>query len=436
VATDDLARLQRALELRHCALDAATAHFMIVDVLQPGSPIVYVNRAIAHDHGYEPEELLGKNPSILIASDLDPAQSVAINDTVLSGRSLRAELLSRRKDGSTFWAGISLEPVRDTTGQVTHYVSIGADITTRREEALEKRTLQERLVSEMQMREQMAVELRFAQKLEAVGQLAAGIAHEINTPVQYVGDSIHFLQSAVADLETLLNSYRTELLSLPGTPALSAARERIHEAERNADLDFMKLEVPKAFERAHEGIARVTAIVRAMKEFGYRGGQALAAADLNRAIETTLIVARNEYKYIATVETRLGPLPEVMCSVGELNQVFLNLIVNAAHAIQQSRKDAATGHILITTAVQEDHVAIAFTDNGCGIAPANVERIFDPFFTTKEVGKGTGQGLAIARSIVVDRHGGRIEVESRLDAGSAFTIHLPIAGRRHGATPA
>ena len=192
----ELARLRRVLELRHCALDAATAHFMISDIQQRGSPIVYVNRAIARDHGYEPEELLGRSPSILIATELCPEQSAALNETVLSGKSLRTEILSRRKDGSTFWAGISLEPVRDATGQVTHYVSIGADITARREDALERRRLQERLVSEMQMREQMAVELRFAQKLEAVGQLAAGIAHEINTPVQYVGDSIHFLQAA------------------------------------------------------------------------------------------------------------------------------------------------------------------------------------------------------------------------------------------------
>jgi two-component system NtrC family sensor kinase len=432
---EQLAHLQRVLDLRNCALDAATAHFMITDVREPGSPIVYVNRAIAADHGYEPAELLGRSPSLLIARDLNPEQSVAINDSVSRGKPVRAELLSRRKDGTTFWAGISLEPVRDPAGQVTHYVSIGADITARREEALERRTLQERLMSEMQMREQMAVELRFAQKLEAVGQLAAGIAHEINTPVQYVGDSIHFLQSAVADLERLVSSYRTELDALPGGSVVDAARARLREAESHADLDFVSREVPKAFERAHEGIARVTAIVRAMKEFGYRDGHALAAADLNRAIETTLIVARNEYKYIAAVETRLAPLPEVMCSVGELNQVFLNLIVNAAHAIQQSGKDAATGCILITSAVEGDNVAIEFTDNGCGIAPANLEKIFDPFFTTKEVGKGTGQGLAITRSIVVDRHGGRIGVRSQPDVGSVFTLRLPIAGHSRSAPP-
>jgi signal transduction histidine kinase len=187
--------------------------------------------------------------------------------------------------------------------------------------------------------------------------------------------------------------------------------------------------VPKAFERTLQGVERVAAIVRAMKEFAHPDANEHSPADLNHAIETTLIVAHNEYKYTATVETKLGPLPEVMCNVGELNQVFLNLIVNAAHAIQESGKDAATGRMTIATVRNRDSVVISIADNGCGIPEENLEKVFDPFFTTKEVGRGTGQGLAIARSIVSEKHGGSIDVHSTVGVGTHFIVRLPIVGR-------
>jgi signal transduction histidine kinase len=275
----------------------------------------------------------------------------------------------------------------------------------------------------------MASELRLASKLEAVGQLAAGIAHEINTPVQYVGDSMYFVQSAARDLDGLLQVYRHEIDALSPSAALTAACERLRHAEEHADLDFLRDEVPKAIERTLDGIARVTHIVQAIKEFAHPDAHEQKATDINRAIETTLTVARNEYKYYATVVAQLGNLPEVVCNVGELNQVLVNLIVNASHAIQESGQDAQTGRITITTAVDADTVLIRVADNGCGIPEPNLERVFDPFFTTKEVGKGTGQGLFIARSIIVERHGGRIDVTSKVGAGTEFTLHLPIAGR-------
>jgi len=275
----------------------------------------------------------------------------------------------------------------------------------------------------MRERERMASELRLAHKLEAVGQLAAGIAHEINTPVQYVGDSLYFLQSAARDTEELLGIYRREL----GTQEV--AMSRVREAEVRTDLDFLRTEVPRAFERALDGVARVTHIVRALKEFAHPDGNEQKAADLNRAIETTLTVTRNEHKYCATVETKLGALPEVVCNVGELNQVFVNLIVNASHAIQDAGKDATSGRIVISTEASDDAVLIRVSDNGCGIPERNLERIFDPFFTTKEVGKGTGQGLSIARAIVVERHAGRLDVTSEVGVGTEFVIRLPVAGR-------
>jgi two-component system NtrC family sensor kinase len=264
--------------------------------------------------------------------------------------------------------------------------------------------------------------------LESVGRLAVGIAHEINTPIQYIGDSISFLQAAQADLHRLLTLYRTAFQQLSGGESLQAVLARVQEAEQRLDLAFVYTEIPKAFQRTLEGVERAAAIVRAMKEFAHPGGVEQGLADLNHAIETTLLVAHNEYKYHAKIESRLGELPEVICNVGALNQVFLNLIVNAAHAIAESGKDVATGRITIETQARGDSVEIRVEDNGCGIAEENLGKIFEPFFTTKPVGRGTGQGLAITR-IVIEKHGGTVQVHSAMGRGTRFVLRLPIAGR-------
>jgi PAS domain S-box-containing protein len=426
-------RLEGTLTLRNAALDAARSHFMIVDVRAAGGPaIVYVNRALARDHGYAPEELLGKDPAMLMPADLNTEQLKKINRAARSGASLSVEIRSRRKDGSLIWTGISIEPIRNAAGEVTHNVSIGADITARLQEAEEKRKLQDRLFSEMQERERMAIELRVAQKLEAVGRLAAGIAHEINTPVQYIGDSLSFLQSSVTDIQALLRAYREAFEGAARGRFAGDVPAEIREIETRVDMQLLDREVPRACERALDGVARVARIVAAMKEFAHPEQSEQSLADLNHAIETTLTVAHGEYKYLATIETQFGPIPEVICHVGELNQVFLNLIVNAAHAIQQAGKDSSTGRITISTAVAEPWVDIVIADNGCGIPQENLDKIFDPFFTTKEVGRGTGQGLAIARAIVIEKHGGSINVHSTVDIGTRFCLRLPIAGRKKG----
>jgi two-component system, NtrC family, sensor kinase len=246
-----------------------------------------------------------------------------------------------------------------------------------------------------------------------VGRLAAGVAHEINTPMQYVSDNVTFLSESVADLANVIEAYRAD-------------QARGDEVAADVEADYLLTELPKAMQRARDGVKRVTDIVRAMREFSHPNSEARSSADINKAIETTLEVARSEYKHHAVVERDLGPLPLVHCNIGELNQVFLNLLVNAGHAIESSGKDVSTGRIAITTRHEGAEIVITFEDNGCGIAPDNLDKIFDPFFTTKEVGKGTGQGLAIARSIVVDRHGGVLDVASAVGSGTRFTIHLPV----------
>jgi signal transduction histidine kinase len=194
-------------------------------------------------------------------------------------------------------------------------------------------------------------------------------------------------------------------------------------------MDFLRDQMPKAFERTFDGVERVTNIVKAMKEFAHPDAKEQSPSDLNHAIQTTLLVASNEYKYLAKVRADLAELPQVVCNIGELNQVFLNLIVNAAHAIHDSGKDLSTGEIRISTSLDGDLAVIRISDNGCGVPPENLSKLFDPFFTTKEVGRGTGQGLAISHSILVDKHGGDISVHSSVGVGTEFTLSLPIGGR-------
>jgi signal transduction histidine kinase len=240
---------------------------------------------------------------------------------------------------------------------------------------------------------------------------------------------VAFLQSARTELAGVLAACMAALDRIAGGESSADAIADFRRIQEETDLEFLHAEIPRAFERTLEGIQRVTDIVRAMKEFAHPGHVEQSAADLNHAVQTTLTVARNEYKYSAEVETELAELPDVICNVSELNQVFLNLIVNAAQAVRESGKDTATGRIRITTRRLGDHVQIRIADNGCGIPKENLEKIFDPFFTTKDVGLGTGQGLAIARSIVVEKHGGEIHVESELGVGTCFVLTLPIEGR-------
>lgn len=285
----------------------------------------------------------------------------------------------------------------------------------------------ERLRHEMDLRARAETDLRQAQKLEAVGRLASGIAHEINTPIQFVGDSLHFLRESSVSGFTLLREYQQLRAALAAGAVPPEMLADLARAEEEADLDYLAESVPKAFERCADGLDRVASIVRSMKEFAHPDQKEKVVADLNHALTTTLTIARNEYKYVADVETDLGPVPPVRCYLNEMNQVFLNIIVNAAQAIGDVVAGTdIKGRIGISTRVEADAVVVRISDTGPGIPAEIQEKIFDPFFTTKEVGKGTGQGLAIARSVVVDKHGGSIDFDTQMGMGTTFVIRLPL----------
>lgn len=287
-----------------------------------------------------------------------------------------------------------------------------------------------RLRSEIKEREQIEVELRHAQKLESVGRLASGIAHEVNTPIQFVSDNVFFLRSAgqvlsqaLIQTQAMITHARDRKLSADELAALEAMGHQ-------EDLAYLQEEMPRAFEQTAEGLARVTEIVRAMREFAHPDTAEKTDADINRALVTTLAVARHEYRHVADIETSFASLPPVACHLGDLNQVFLNVIVNAAHAIGDRLKatgeEGARGTITIKTSALGDAVLIEIGDTGGGIPDEIQEKIFEPFFTTKEVGRGTGQGLAISRAIVVNKHGGALTFTTEVGRGTTFRIMLPV----------
>jgi PAS domain S-box-containing protein len=307
---------------------------------------------------------------------------------------------------------INTAPLYDATQAFAGWEGCITDIS------MLKQTLEER--------DRLEDNLRQAQKLEAIGQLAAGIAHEINTPTQYVGDNLRFLKESFGELDTLLG----QLVDVGGAPAAKLIGE--------ADFDYLKEEIPRALNQSLEGVDRVAKIVRAMKEFSHPAREK-TATDLNRAIQSTITVASNEWKYVAEIEMDLDAgLPAVHCSPAEFNQVVLNIVVNAAHAISDVVGDGGKGKgkIRVRTRADGDFAILEISDSGSGMPPHVQQRIFEPFFTTKEVGKGTGQGLAIAHNVIVDKHGGTIKVASAPGAGTTFTIRLPIGGSKADAEPA
>lgn len=271
---------------------------------------------------------------------------------------------------------------------------------------------------DLRERRKLELDLRHAQKLESLGALAAGIAHEINTPMQFIGDNLSFIGQAGDTLLALADHARRLRDDTTHASDFDTALDE-------ADLEFLRERLPRAVLRSREGVQRVAGIVEAMKRFSHPRSE-MAPTDLNRGIGDALTVARGEYKYVADVDTDFGALPPVRCNGSDLNQVWLNLLVNAAHAI--AARGAERGRIRIVTRVENEHVHVSFSDTGCGIAEAIRHRVFDPFFTTKDVGRGTGQGLSISRSIVVERHGGSIDFESEVGVGTTFHVRLPIAG--------
>lgn len=276
-------------------------------------------------------------------------------------------------------------------------------------------------------KELLAAQSMLSSKMESIGQLAAGIAHEINTPIQYLGDNLHYVQHA---LEKYIETDQRQTRILQSIANSNKAAKDVLNFRNSQRIDHLNKEIPTAIQESYEGLERVRKIVTAIREFSHPSVKEKAYSDINKSIQTTITISKNEWKYCAEMETDLDPnLPLVLCRIDELNQVLLNMIVNAAHAIQekQTKNEKEKGKITIKTGLVKGKASIAITDTGCGISEEIVNRIFDPFFTTKDVGKGTGQGLSLAYNIIVNHHHGAIHVSTKENIGTTFTIELPIA---------
>jgi PAS domain S-box-containing protein len=399
-------RLQRSESWADAILQAAADGILAIDAR---GTILSFNAAAARIFGYTPSEAIGRDVHTLVPDGIAESggfAGVASTGTLGVSGGFR-ETLGRRKDGSLVPVEVGVQTLVRDDGRIV----IGSlrDIT-------ERKALEGQLIR--------------AQKLESIGQLAAGIAHEINTPTQFIGDNLRFLRDAFADVLPVL-ARCTTLAQAAGSGSVDAASIRdVGDAVAEADFAYLDVEIPKALDQSLEGVARVAEIVSAMKDFSHPGGKAKGALDLNHVLETILTVSRNEWRYVAEVETAFAPgLPAVAGLGHELGQTFLNIIVNAAHAIADARADdtAPKGTIRITTRALGEVVEVRVEDTGAGIPESIRSRIFDPFFTTKDVGKGTGQGLAIAHNVIVDQHGGTLDVESTVGRGTTFVVRLPVA---------
>lgn len=317
-------------------------------------------------------------------------------------------------DGRVTWVSSSKLPLRDSSGRIIGTFGISRDITARRLAETE--------------RQQMEIQLNLAQKMESIGRLAAGIAHEVNTPTQFINDNTHFLVEATGNLEGMIKAYRRLLETASAHEPLRAEVETVRTAERAAELDYFLGEMPRTLEQTLEGVARIARIVRSLKEFSHPGSPETSPADINHTIEVAINVTRHEWKYVAEVDTDLAPdLPLTPCILDEFNQVLLNLIVNAAQAIADAVGDSGRkGRITLRTRLEGDWVRVDVEDTGTGIPKEVQPRIFEPFFTTKSVGKGTGQGLALVHSVIVKKHAGRVSFTSTPGHGTTFHVFLPI----------
>jgi PAS domain S-box-containing protein len=375
--------------------------------------ITLFNQAAESITGYSRVEVLGKHIQDVIII-LDEKTNQVSSDPLFkllnkSSSKPIGHLTLVDRSGSKLLISSSSAPVCNNEGSLVGYVMVINNITE-----------QKRIESQLML----------SQKMESIGQLAAGIAHEINTPMQYVGDNTHFFKEAFHAMIEMQKAHEVTSTANLDMESLNKSVAALKELKEHLDVDFYISEVPAAIQQSLDGIDRVRQIVLAMKSFSHPRQKEKRPADINQGIDTTVTISRNEWKYIADLITELDPnLPPVVCEINEINQVILNMIINSAQAIQEAQDNGKSrpGQIVIKTRAKGDFVEICITDSGMGIPAAYINRIFDPFFTTKEVGKGTGQGLSLAHNIIVKQHHGSIHVESEPGQGTTFTLQLPVS---------
>lgn len=391
-------------KLLRTAIDQAAEAIVITET---SGTIIYVNPAFERITGYSVEEAIGKNPNILKSGEHDEAFYKDMWDTINQGKTWNGHFINLAKDGRRYTQEATIDPVRNEEGEIVSFVCVARDIS-------------KQLMVEAQLRQ--------AQKLESIGELAAGIAHEINTPTQYVTTNIKFLSDSFTELINSLKQISSIRQTITQNNPTGTINDTMAKLIDDSEIAFLEEDIPSAIKESEEGLNRISEIVKSVKQLAHPGETQKSYYSLNEIINDAVTVSANEWKYVATIKKSLQKdLPKISCLKGEMGQVLLNLIINSAHAIES--KNVATkekGIITLRSYLSDEQAVIEITDTGCGMSPKVTERAFDPFFTTKQVGKGTGQGLAIAHNVIVNIHSGHISIESVEDEGTTITVKLPI----------
>ncbi len=371
--------------------------------------IIYTNPAFTHLTGYLAEEVLGQTPRLLKSGRHDDAFYRDLWQTITVGQVWAGRMINKKKDGSLYHEEGTIAPVRDEHGTIVNYVAVKRDIT--RELELES-------------------QLRQAQRLESLGTLAAGIAHEINTPIQYILANTHYAREAFSGVMKLHAASDQLVRAAAAQSAFPLERELIDHIAEEIDIDYLRDETDVALGQAIEGIDRIAAIVGAMKDFSQPGGEGKRPEDLNGLVSSVIAVSRPLWQEIAELSLDLGTdVPEVSLDAPKIKDILLGMLTNAADALVEKLgpRPPSKGAISVTTRRIDCHVEIEIADTGAGIAPELLDKIFDPFFTTKPEGKGRGQGLSVAYSVIVDQHQGAITATSHLAEGTRVFIRLPLS---------
>ncbi len=374
----------------------------MIAIIDKDKNIVRINKSLLNFMGKKEEEVLGTSCFMC------QIQHECIHkETLKDSKSRKTEIFLEKENK---YLEVKIVPYSSTHGKCLGSIHVFRDITERKKQEMEKELLQSKALH--------------SQKMESVGQLASGIAHEINTPTQFVSSNIAFFDDAFHDIQSSINNI------INACSEKTVSSEIILGELEDADWEYLQREIPSALEQSREGLMRVRSIVQAMKKFSHPGSKDSQDVDINDVINVTVTVARNEWKYVSEVKLDLSPeIPQISCLSAEISQVILNILVNAAHAIEEKlgeTPEKEKGTITIKTYLQHPWIVITISDTGIGMPQAIVDKIFDPFFTTKSVGKGTGQGLAITYDVIVNKHNGKIMVTTAPGEGTTFTIKLPL----------